>query len=160
MGIHEHENGPAPDTPESADTLPPSARTIPLSGLPGTASRARSAARAFLAQLGHVDESLTGTAELVVSELVTNAVRHAPGPCVLDLEHTGAELRVTVHDHGDSRPSPRPRHPERPAGHGLEIVRSVSARLSITSSQFGNAVTAWLTVPGTTSTNGSPRAHG
>lgn len=150
MGTHEHkhENGPPPDTPESADGHAPSAHTIPLTGLPGTASQARLAARAFLAQFGHLDENLAGSAELVVSELVTNAVRHAPGPCVLDLEHTGHELRVTVHDHGESRPSPRSRHPERPAGHGLEIVRSVSARLSITSSHVGNTVTAWLTIPG------------
>jgi anti-sigma regulatory factor (Ser/Thr protein kinase) len=125
-----------------------SAHTVELTGEPGTAAKARSITRAFLARIGHFEASLTGATELVVSELVTNAIRHGPGPCVLDLEHTGSEVRVSVQDAGTSRPSPRPRRPERPDGHGLEIVRSVCARMSIASSHEGNVVTAWLAVPG------------
>ncbi|MYV97464.1 ATP-binding protein, partial [Streptomyces sp. SID3343] len=125
-----------------------SAHTVELSGEPGTAAGARSITRAFLGRIGHAKAPLADAAELVVSELVTNAIRYGPGPCVLDLEHTGPELRVSVRDTGTTRPSPRSRQPERPAGHGLEIVRSVCARMSITSSHEGNVVTAWLAVPG------------
>jgi anti-sigma regulatory factor (Ser/Thr protein kinase) len=123
------------------------AHTVELTGEPGTAAKARSITRAFLGRIGHSEAALADATELVVSELVTNAIRHGPGPCVLDLEHTGPEVRVSVRDTSSSPPRPRPRRPERPAGHGLEIVRSVCARMSIASSHEGNVVTAWLTIP-------------
>lgn len=84
---------------------------------------------------------------LVVSELVTNAVRHAPGPCTLELDVSpdGRSLRVTVRDTSRRLPRPQPRDPARIGGHGLHLVRSLSLRLEATPRARGKDVTA--TVP-------------
>ena len=47
---------------------------------PGRRAAARAHARAALAKWDIVAESVVDTVELLVSELVTNAVRHAAGP--------------------------------------------------------------------------------
>src|SRR5690242_3244128 len=44
-----------------------------------------------------------GMVQLVVSELVTNARKYAPGPCLLTLEISGGAIEVTV---WDSNPTP------------------------------------------------------
>lgn len=69
-----------------------------------------------------VPEQRLQAARLVVSELVTNAVRHAPGPCRLDVELRAGLLEITVSDTSRSHPAARPRDPGRIGQHGLEIV--------------------------------------
>jgi anti-sigma regulatory factor (Ser/Thr protein kinase) len=54
---------------------------------------------------------------VVVSELVTNAVRHAPGPCTLELSESGAELVIAVSD--TSTVPPHPRTPDMAVGGGF-----------------------------------------
>lgn len=59
---------------------------------------ARRASRAVLGGWGYRDEDALEVVELVVTELVTNALRHAPGtPFQLQLE-SGDRLRVAVVD--------------------------------------------------------------
>jgi serine/threonine-protein kinase RsbW len=65
---------------------------------------------------------------LLTSELVTNAVIHAPGAIVLNVELLQNRLRVAVVDHGPGRPVVQP--PEdlsRPSGRGMVIVDSMSS---------------------------------
>ncbi|MEU9369114.1 ATP-binding protein [Streptomyces avermitilis] len=93
---------------------------------------ARVTLRAVLA--GHGLTRLTDTAELVTSELVTNAYRHTTGPATLRLRAlAGTRLRVSVWDANphipppfDKRPGPlRPVHPvhaEADGGRGLFLV--------------------------------------
>jgi two-component sensor histidine kinase len=62
---------------------------------------ARDLARSFLSdvQAVHglpVSGRAMGMIQLVVSELVTNARKYAPGPCLLTLEVTGGSVKVTV----------------------------------------------------------------
>jgi signal transduction histidine kinase len=45
-----------------------------------------------------VSERAMGMTQLVVSELVTNAVKYAPGPLMLDLQIVGGGVRVSVWD--------------------------------------------------------------
>lgn len=71
-------------------------------------------------------------AQLVVSELVTNAVRHAPGPCRVLLEITGDRLRITVRDSSTVLPTFPAPDPARVGRHGMEIIAAVSRVLSIT----------------------------
>ncbi|MFI6986339.1 ATP-binding protein [Embleya sp. NPDC050154] len=137
---------PATPAPRRRDPAPSArahtTRSIPLdAGAPGVVAAARTAARAFVTDHPRADDTLVETVGLVVSELVTNAVRHAPGPCVLELEHTEARVRVTVHDTAGAHPVPRPRDPQRPHGHGLELVRSLAV-LSVLDTPTGKAVTA------------------
>jgi anti-sigma regulatory factor (Ser/Thr protein kinase) len=85
---------------------------------------------------------------LVVSELVTNAVRHAPGPCtlMLNVSPDGRSLRITVRDTSPRLPRLQPRDPGRVGGHGLHLVRSLSRRLETTSRATGKDVTATVSL--------------
>ncbi|MEV0627771.1 ATP-binding protein [Nonomuraea wenchangensis] len=118
--------------------------------LPATASsvpRARRAARGLLAEWGPPSE--TGeTAELLVSELVTNAIQHARGPVVLSMWARGGRLRCEVAD-ADPRP-PRPRHAgEQDEGsRGLELVEALADTWGSTPSRRGKVVWFELTTPG------------
>ncbi|BBC97980.1 ATP-binding protein [Streptomyces griseofuscus] len=98
-------------------------------------------------------------AQLVVSELVTNAEKHAPGPCALSLElRPGAHaLRICVTDTSSSPPRPRPPDPARVGGHGLHLVRMLSRDLEVTVLPDGKRVTA--TVP-LVSEGGGTRGEG
>ncbi|ANJ10901.1 ATP-binding protein [Streptomyces parvulus] len=78
---------------------------------------------AHLAELGVAPaDTFLDTARLVASELVTNALRHAPGPCRLALTLVGDRVEIAVSDTGDGFPTFLPRDPVRVGRHGLEIV--------------------------------------
>ncbi|MFG1809672.1 ATP-binding protein [Streptomyces sp. NPDC049040] len=70
-------------------------------------------------------------AQLVVSELVTNAVRHAPGPCRVLLEIIGDRLRITVRDSSAALPTILAPDPARVGRHGMEIVVALCGVLSV-----------------------------
>lgn len=76
------------------------------------------------------DAHFTGDADtvlLLVSELVTNAVRHAATPFELTISVEGSQVTVAVVDHDRSHPprmgNPRP---EDTSGRGLRIVEELS----------------------------------
>jgi anti-sigma regulatory factor (Ser/Thr protein kinase) len=121
------------------------------SGGTGCSAQARAFAEAFLARLRQtwsvaVDRATAGEVLLVVSELITNADRHSPGPCVLELEGTPRQVTVTVYDSGLGVPYRRPRDPARIGGHGLEIIDAL-AELTVERVPVGKRVSAVLTLP-------------
>ncbi|CAL9651879.1 hypothetical protein SUDANB23_06622 (plasmid) [Streptomyces sp. enrichment culture] len=63
--------------------------------------------------------------QLVVSEMVTNARKHAPGPCLLTLEVAEGAVEVSVWDSSSTLPAIGARDPDRVGQHGLEIVMAV-----------------------------------
>src|ERR1039458_5037504 len=69
---------------------------------PGEVGGAREMARKALPGWGIAE--YTGLAELIVSELVTNAVRHAEGPIEVRVSYTCGDLWAEVHDQGTGRP--------------------------------------------------------
>ncbi|MFF5028725.1 ATP-binding protein [Streptomyces collinus] len=92
----------------------------------------RHAVRTLLTRAGHhPDQQQCQDAQIVVSELVTNALRHAPGPGALMLELTAdpALLRITVRDSSSRPPRPAPRTPDRIGGHGLHLIARLCDRL-------------------------------
>ncbi|GGY32320.1 ATP-binding protein [Streptomyces djakartensis] len=110
---------------------------------------ARLALRAFLAHGPHtapslIPASLAGDAELVVSELVTNAVRHAPGPCELILRLFRGRLAITVRDTSAMEPTVRKGDRFRVGGHGLHLVHTVSDRVAVARRASGKQITAYL----------------
>jgi anti-sigma regulatory factor (Ser/Thr protein kinase) len=60
--------------------------------------------------------------ELILSELVANAIRHSQGPIGVRISCDGANLRVEVHDDGGGRPVRRPVSADEESGRGLELV--------------------------------------
>jgi anti-sigma regulatory factor (Ser/Thr protein kinase) len=81
-------------------------------------------------------------AQLVVSELVTNAVKYAPGPCAVRLEISGRLLEITVWDNEPAVPEPLPQEPGRIGRHGLEVVTALCERFEVRSHGVGKGVTA------------------
>ncbi|MFC7844136.1 ATP-binding protein [Streptomyces sp. NPDC057382] len=106
---------------------------------------ARRALRAFLAHAPHIGRvpvpgPVVLDAELVVSELVTNAVRHAPGPCGLTLSWSDEELVVTVWDSSVEEPVVRERDARRFGGHGMHVVHAVSSSVVVTVGDDGKRI--------------------
>ena len=68
-------------------------------------------------------------AELVVSELVANALRHGAGPIEIRLFRGPGGLRVEVHDDGAGRPVRRHAGDYDECGRGLELLDGLIAPL-------------------------------
>ncbi|MFF3838160.1 ATP-binding protein [Streptomyces sp. NPDC001930] len=85
-------------------------------------------------------------AQLVVSELVTNAVRHTVGPCRLLLELRQDTLEILVFDRAAAAPVPRGHDPHRIGQHGVEIVVAVCESLSVEPDPEGKRVRARLSL--------------
>nr|WP_221350986.1 ATP-binding protein [Streptomyces sp. REN17] len=89
--------------------------------------------------------------QLVVSELVTNALKYAPGPVLLDLRIVGGMLEVAVWDSDPVLPMARASDPGRVGQHGLEIVMAVCEGFEVQRQPVGKQITvriALLTDPG------------
>ncbi|MFG3193173.1 ATP-binding protein [Streptomyces omiyaensis] len=95
-------------------------------------------------------------AVLIVSELVTNAVRHARGPCLLTLADHGGSLDIAVTDHSEDMPDVhRPAAGGRHGGFGLEIMRHLGDSLRVVPRIGGKTVHVSLRVH--TPAHDSPR---
>jgi anti-sigma regulatory factor (Ser/Thr protein kinase) len=116
------------------------------------AADARRSVRALLAHAPRtgrtaIPPALAVDAELAVSELVTNAIRHAPGACGMTLRMSNEELTITVWDSSTEQPTPKKADPRRIGGHGLHLVQTVSERVVVALRTTGKLITAHLPVP-------------
>ena len=104
-------------------------------GRRGTVGAARGLAAGFLARVREqgvpVSDRLEEDVCLVVSELVTNAAKYAPGPCLLDLELAGDAVCVTLWDTHPAVPVPDGPDAQRIGRHGLEIVLALCRRFEV-----------------------------
>jgi anti-sigma regulatory factor (Ser/Thr protein kinase) len=106
---------------------------------------ARDATRRFMTEVQAVhgipvSERAMGLAELVVSELVTNAHKYAPGPCLLDLRLIGGAVEISVWDSDPALPVPQEADPNRIGKHGLEIVMAVGRSFEVRREPVGKRV--------------------
>lgn len=98
-------------------TLPAQAGSIP-------------AARRFAATvLAPIPSENREIVVLLVSELVTNCIRHAVSEVniAVDLDLDRDQIRVEVTDSGAGQPTLRTPGPEEPTGRGLQIVAALSS---------------------------------
>lgn len=101
----------------------PRRRRWSLPSEPGSIARARQAVRRTCLAWGITD---VPAAELVVSELVANAVLHGWGHVVLRLFDTGSGLRIEVEDSNPAPPVTTDGHPERVGGYGMQIIERLA----------------------------------
>ena len=88
---------------------------------------ARRVARAYLSRaVPPVGAALVLDVLLAVSELVTNAVSHAPGPCTLELAVDADRVLVAVSDGHRTLPAPRPPRPAGQGGLGLPMLTALA----------------------------------
>jgi len=108
----------------------------------GAPALARRFIRGYLADAG-ADARCQQVAELLASELVTNAVTHAWSTARLSVTVADGAARVTVTDDGPGRLSPR--QPDDDGGYGLWLVDWLARSWGWDRTADGKAV--WFTAP-------------
>ncbi|OUC77782.1 ATP-binding protein [Streptomyces swartbergensis] len=139
--------------------------TVALEGDGTCIAHARHFAAGFLArvQAEHglpVSQRAMELTRLVVSELVTNARKYAPGPVLLDLRITGDTVEVVVWDCDPVLPVARAADAGRVGQHGLEIVMAVAQGFEAQREPVGKRITARIALlddPGGAVTGRQPR---
>jgi PAS domain S-box-containing protein len=129
-------------------------RRVHLDPRPESARRARRVVSSALVDAGRVD--LVETAELLVSELVTNAVVHARTAIDLLITAGADGLRVAVRDGSAHLPSRRHYGRAATTGRGLELVSLLARRHGTDSDDVGKTV--WFEIGDGPPEHDTPRA--
>ncbi|HEX2015647.1 MAG TPA: MEDS domain-containing protein [Solirubrobacteraceae bacterium] len=112
--------------------------TLPAAGeiarrFPVDASSPRAARRLVAEALrawGH-DSVLVERAQIVVSELATNALIHARTPFSVLVATDGPRVRISVSDASPIEPTLRDRDTSAPSGRGLQLVAALTSRWGV-----------------------------
>jgi anti-sigma regulatory factor (Ser/Thr protein kinase) len=120
-----------------------------FSGSSADIPRARHAASVFLSGLAGAVPLSSDTALddilLVVTELVTNAVRHAPGRFTLALTGVVDGVHLVVRDTSSEPPHPRPADPRSgTGGFGWPLAQRLARRLHVEPHPDGKEIHALL----------------
>jgi anti-sigma regulatory factor (Ser/Thr protein kinase) len=130
----------SPDPIRESDGQPQLVRVLPRH-----VSSARHARRAVAELLdGRIATTRLHDIQLIVSELVTNALRHGTGEVVLRVSIHDDELHISVSDSAEEEPRLQPQDPTRPGGLGLHIVDQLSILWGV--ARFPGGKTVWSTV--------------
>jgi anti-sigma regulatory factor (Ser/Thr protein kinase) len=121
--------------------------TVTLDGEGGGIAQARHRAVEFLTALQRehglpVSQRALDVTQLIVSELVTNARKYAPGPALLDLRIADGLVEVAVWDTDPVLPLARAADTGRVGQHGLEIVLALAQRFEARREPVGKRITA------------------
>ena len=115
--------------------------TVELDSTVAAVGRARRIVREYAAGM---PVELVADAELLTSELVTNAVRHGRPGVRLEMARERSSLWVSVHDQGGDLPVLKSTRPDRTAvsGRGLRIVETLASSWGVVArpGQLGKAV--------------------
>ncbi|QJT06395.1 ATP-binding protein [Streptomyces asoensis] len=132
-----------------------------LGGGDGCIADARRHALAFLDQAAadyplSVPAPTRDLTQLVVSELVTNACKYAPGPVLVELRINTYAVDVVVWDSDPTVPAARAADPGRIGQHGLEIVKAVAKDLVVEQQPVGKRITARIPLLGPSAASPGP----
>jgi anti-sigma regulatory factor (Ser/Thr protein kinase) len=123
----------------------PACPTVAVSHQFSQSSRAPREARQFVADALRrwgLDD-LVDECQLVVSELATNAIRHAVSDFSISLSRVGsAAVHIAVGDGSEVPPAPRTPDANRPGGRGMHLIEAFSQRWGHSTSADGKLVWA------------------
>lgn len=127
----------------------PAEVTVALDGADGCIADARGQVLEFLTRAQSeyglpVSARTMDLAQLVVSELVTNALKYAPGPVLLQLGIVDGMVEIAVWDTDPVLPLARAADVGRVGQHGLEIVLAVVQGFQAHREPVGKRITARL----------------
>jgi anti-sigma regulatory factor (Ser/Thr protein kinase) len=119
------------------------AHTLDLTLAPEAGSVAEARTRVCDAIAPEFGDNEVERLKLLVSEVVTNAVRHGNGSDPVELHATwNSEVRIEVSDHGDGfRPTPRIGALDEPGGFGLFLVGRLADRWGV---ETDTGTTVWF----------------
>ncbi|MEO3798584.1 ATP-binding protein [Nonomuraea sp. B1E8] len=108
--------------------------------------QARHSVGAQARQWGFADESTT--AELLVSEVLANALAHTEEPVRVRMSEGDGALRLEVEEHGAATPLPPARlsGPDEESGRGLFLLETLSREWGVDGTRTGKVV--WFEVAG------------
>ena len=113
-------------------------RTVRLPGELGSAIEARRLVEDELGPAGAGEDTLLHT-QLVVTELVTNAARHAQTPVDLTIIPAAGRVRIEARD--GSAATPTPPHVDTPTRHrGLHLIEDLSEGWGVEAQDAGGKV--------------------
>ncbi|MET7378482.1 ATP-binding protein [Streptomyces sp. NPDC005526] len=143
--MHQAVDEPGGDEPRTRPVRAAVAYDTSMSS--GLISDSRDFVRSFLVHLesvcdAPVSRQAMATAQIVVSELVTNALKYARGSCLVQLEAGADSLEVAVWDSSPVLPVVRQPDPGRVGQHGLEIVKALCRSVESHSASAGKWVRA------------------
>ena len=129
-----------------AEARPPGALRVvlPVPLLPIAVADVRRRAREVLDK-AELEDEVADDALLVVSELVTNAIRYGRAPVQFALRVTDRDVVIEVADAEQRRPLVADFDPAGATGRGLHMVESLGARWGVRPTGLGKSV--WCVVP-------------
>jgi anti-sigma regulatory factor (Ser/Thr protein kinase) len=107
--------------------------------------QARRIVREVLADI--ISDDVTETAELLVSELVTNAITHGTGVVTLSIDCTDKSLAVTVSDDEPTEPELQPESLTALGGRGLRMVDALAGSWGVKPHKDGAGKDVWFRLP-------------
>ena len=104
------------------------------------------AARRFATEtLRGMPKDVVEAAELMVSELATNCVRHTESGFLLTIDNVGGEVRIEATDAGRGEPTMRSPRVTDPTGRGLQIIDMLATTWGVLQ-RSGSGKTVWFTI--------------
>jgi anti-sigma regulatory factor (Ser/Thr protein kinase) len=94
-----------------------------------------------------VPEDVSQTAELLVSELVTNAITHGRGIVTVSIDCTDHSLSVTVSDDEPTEPKLQPERLMAMGGRGLRMIESLASSWGVKQREDGSGKDVWFRLP-------------
>jgi anti-sigma regulatory factor (Ser/Thr protein kinase) len=131
--------------PGYEDTGPRLRCVLPFEAVPTEVRLLRRAAAKQLSRWGV--PAVTDEAELLVTELATNVVKHVGegASATLILERTGERLRLEVHDKSQLAPSLKSAQCDEECGRGLHLLAALAVDWGTVLTAVGKAV--WCEIP-------------
>jgi anti-sigma regulatory factor (Ser/Thr protein kinase) len=112
--------------------------------LPANTTSARLARELVRSNLAGFDVTMIEVAELLVSELVTNAVAHAQSAPTMRIDVSRQGIKVAVHDDAPGPVTVQDAADDAPGGRGLLLVDSLAASWGWAPTDMGKRV--WFTL--------------